>query len=216
MERIKVLLTLDIDIETGETICVDREVINDDIRNVIKKASKKTSSKTSSKPSNENSIPQLILEENKYTINQAAIELLGLNVDDENRLEIKYEKKGKTSIPVFGTNEIFGTKGGNKLTKSNTVACRGKANEELSKFGSVFTITAHPDKEGLFVLKDANNIIKEEEEDNEDLKGDENVQLSDDVVLDIPRDIEDEDLDLSGLIDEDDTNSTDDSFNFNL
>ena len=142
-ERIKILLTLDVDLETGETTCVSREVINDD--------KKSTSTKKTKKAKEEDPNPCITLEDNKYILNAAAAELLG--VEPEDRLDIKYEKQGKGSlIPVIGTNEAFGTKGGNKLTKGLSVSCRGKANEELSRYGSTFTLMAHPNKENLFIL----------------------------------------------------------------
>lgn len=147
-ERIKVLLTLDVDIETGETVCVGREVINDDLK---KEKKTTTSTKKPKKEKEENPTPCITLEDNKYILNAAAVELLG--VEPEDRLDIKYEKQGKgVMIPVIGTNEAFGTKGGNKLTKGFSVSCRGKANEELSKYGSTFTIIPHPNKDDLFIL----------------------------------------------------------------
>lgn len=191
MERIKLLITLDLDPETGETTCVDRQIINDDIKPLVKKSTKK-----SSKKADESTTPQLILEENKYSINNAAVELLGLDLDDENRLDIKMEKTGKTSIPVFGTSIAFGTPSkGNKLTKSLTVACRGKANEELSKYGSVFTIVPHPSKENLFILSSGETVAETE------VATDENISIPDETLT-IPAEVTDDDLDLSGLVED--------------
>lgn len=195
-ERIKVLLTLDVDIETGETVCVSREVINDD----LKKEKKATSTtKKPKKEKNENPNPCITLEDNKYILNAAAVELLG--VEPEDRLDIKYEKQGKgMMIPVIGTNEAFGTKGGNKLTKGFSVSCRGKANEELSKYGSIFTITPHPNKEDLFILSgdkqpssvqevvDENVVVDDELSSEElpmDLNIDELVEGSDNEIKEI-------------------------------
>ena len=146
IETFKVLFTYEQDPETGDIKCINREVINDDIKTV--KKSSTTTKKKSTK--NESSEPQLILGDNKYTLNAAAVELMGVEPDD--RLDIKYEKKGKTMVPIIGTNESFGTKAGNRLTKSFTVSCRGKANEELANYGTVFTVAEHPTKEGLFTL----------------------------------------------------------------
>lgn len=146
IETFKVLFTYEQDTETGDIKCINREVINDDIK-PVKKAS--TPKKKSSK--NESSEPQIILEDNKYTLNSAAVELMGVEPDD--RLDIKFEKNGKLMIPIIGTNESFGTKAGNRLTKSFTVSCRGKANDELQNYGTVFTLSVHPTKEGLFVMQ---------------------------------------------------------------
>ena len=80
--------------------------------------------KASKSKKEEISTPQLILEDNKYCLNTAAVELM--QVGPDSKLDIKYEKRGNTMVPVIGTDEVFKTKGGNKLTKSNTVACRGR------------------------------------------------------------------------------------------
>ena len=138
------------DTETGEveTKCISKKIDK-----------KETTSKASSKAT-------LTLEENKYRLNQAAIDLMG--VEPDCKIDIKYEKRGKNTVPVIGSDEAFGTKGGNKLTKSLTVACRGSRNEELSKYGNVFTIIPHETKEGLFIL-DNGNLPKEEEEEDIDI-----------------------------------------------
>lgn len=201
-ERIKVLLTLDVDIETGETVCVSREVINDDLK---KEKKTTTSTKKPKKEKEENPTPTITLEDNKYILNTAAVELL--NVEPEDRLDVKYEKQGKgLMIPVIGTNEAFGTKGGNKLTKGFSVSCRGKANEELSKYGSVFTIIPHPNKDGLFILcgdkkpNPAPEIV------------DENVVIEDEPVKD-----EELPIDLDGLVENpDDSIKEISSFDFDM
>lgn len=198
MERIKLLLTLDIDPETGETTCVDREIINDDIKKV------KTTKKKKSKEDNSTE-PILILEENKYKINNAVVELLGLDLDEENRLEINYEKKGKQSYPVFGTSTAFGHPSkGNKLTKSLTVACRGAANNDLSAYGTEFKLEPHPSKDNLFILVGDTPV--------EIPEGDENVSIPEEPVKDITED----DLDLSDFIAKEDNEEEVDGFNFSL
>lgn len=142
IEIFKVLFTYEQDSETGDIKCIDREVIKD---TPVKKTRKKSSVKE------ESSEPQITLESGKYILNSAAVELMGVEPDD--RLDIKYEKSGKLMIPVIGSDEAFGTKNGNRLTKSFTVSCRGKANDELANYGSVFTLQAHPKKEGIFILQ---------------------------------------------------------------
>lgn len=139
----------------------------------------------------ESTAPQLILEDNKYCLNAAAVELMGVGPDS--KLDIKYEK----GVPVIGTDEAFGTKGGNKLTKNNTVAYRGAKNEELAKYGTEFTISAHSSKEGLFVLSSENTPVQEE------LNGDENVALEEGDEDPLPLDI-----DLAELVDDQDANVT--------
>lgn len=170
--------------ETGEmtSTCVKRTVT---------KGTEPTSKTTKKVKKEESSTPELILEDNKYCLNTAAVELMGLTSDD--KLDIKYEKNGNVMVPVIGTDEAFGTKGGNKLTKSNTVACRGSKNEELSKYGTVFSITPHATKDGLFVLTgDAAPVAAP--------TGDENIAIEK-TDEDLPLDI-----DLSALVDDKDAN----------
>ena len=109
-----------VDTETGEmtTKCISRKVDKSNFEVTEVKPRKKTVVK------NESSEPKLILESNKYQLTQAAVELMGVEPDD--KIDIKYEKQGKNITPVIGSDETFGTKQGNKLTKSFTVACRGR------------------------------------------------------------------------------------------
>ena len=90
----------------------------------------------------------------------------------------------------------------NKLTKNNTVAYRGAKNEELAKYGTEFTILAHNSKEGLFVLSSGNIPVQQEE-----LSGDENIALEDEDSLPL-------DIDLAGLVNEQDANVTEIDANF--
>lgn len=148
MVRIKMLIVFDFDPETGEYTPVSREILNEGETGAKKtKAPKKGKGKSSLPDSKE---PLIVLEDNKYILNEAAAEALGVSPDD--RIDIKYEKQGKLLKPVIGSNEAFGTKGGNKLTNSLTVSCRGKANETLSEYGSQFTLIPHARKDGLFML----------------------------------------------------------------
>lgn len=148
MVRIKMLIVFDFDPETGEYTPVSREILNEGETGTKKtKAPKKGKGKSTLPDSKE---PLIVLEDNKYILNEAAAEALGVSPDD--RIDIKYEKHGKLLKPVIGSNEAFGTKGGNKLTNSLTVSCRGKANETLSEYGSQFTLIPHAHKDGLFML----------------------------------------------------------------
>lgn len=176
-----------VDTETGEmtTKCIKRTVDKANFEVSEKKTAKK-------KVSEDNSSPQLTLEDNKYRLNTAAIELMGVSA--ESKIDIKYEKQGKSMIPVIGTDEAFGTRGGNRLSKSNTVACRGSKHEELVKYGNVFQIIPHDSKAGLFILKGDAQI--------DTLDGDENVSI-------------DEEIDISQLIDDKDVEEIN-SFDFTL
>lgn len=123
----------------------------------------------------ESSDPTLILDSSKYSLNQAAVELM--KVEPDVRIDIKYDMINGVEYPVIGTEENFGVNGGNKLTKALTVSYRGKANERLSRFGSTFTVTPMKTKPGLFVLigdKEPEPVpdeieIKEDMTNNEDL-----------------------------------------------
>ena len=67
----------------------------------------------------------------------------------------------------------------NKLNKSNSVSYRGNANTELSKYGTVFKIKAHPKTANLFILEGENK--------QGDFSSDENIELPEDY--DIENDI---------------------------
>lgn len=138
----KIVFQLSVDTTTGEVTVVNTETGEIKETKVAKSSPKKKK--------DESSEPQLILEDNKYSLNTAAVTLMG--VQPEDRLCIKYKKVGKTTIPVIGTEEAFKTKGGNKLTKTFTVSCRGKANDELSTHGTIFTLSENSDGSGTFVL----------------------------------------------------------------
>ena len=178
-----------VDTETGEmtTKCISRKVDKTNFE-VVEEKSKK---KTSKSKKEESTVPSLILEENKYCLNQAAITLMG--VEPDCKLDIKYEKRGKETIPVIGSDESFGTHSGNKLNKSLTVACRGSKREELSKYGTEFTLVPHETKDGIFILHNKNadfeptvNNVPETEDE---------IELPDDI-------------DLQDLIDDKDTTIT--------
>lgn len=181
-----------VDTETGEMTskCISRKIDKSNFEVVEDKPKRKT---TKSKKE-ESSEPTLTLEDNKYCLNQAAADLMG--VEPDCKLDIKYEKRGKETIPVIGTDTAFGTKQGNKLTKSLTVACRGSKNEELSKYGTEFILVPHETKDGIFVLQ------------NEDAK----LERALDDTIEKPDSPEEEielpDIDLQDLIDDKDATIT--------
>lgn len=164
------IVTEFVDEETGEIIKDTREFKDDSIKKP--RASSGSSSSKSSKIE-ENPNPILRLEENKYVLTTGAVEALGVEPGDT--LDIKFQKFSKKILPIIGASEVWGTKAGNKLTKTNTVSCRGKVNDELSSYGTEFVLEPHPNKGGLFILKGENTpeiVIEttpepEEEEDFE-------------------------------------------------
>lgn len=160
---IKMLLTLDFDPATGEYKSLKQEIIKDEVKTrVVKEEVQETSE------------PQITLDPNKYILNKAAAQLMGVAWED--RISIKYQKIDGITFPVIGTDEAFGTKGGNKLTKGLSVSCRGKANDMLRQYGDTFTVTKMKGQDDLFVLvgnaerPEVDNIeVKEDENDNIDL-----------------------------------------------
>ena len=195
IQTFKVLFTYEQDDETGEVKVINREVVNDD----LPKPKKKTSAPKKSK-ADENPEPELTLEDNKYCLNTAAIELLGVEVDD--RIDIKFEKRDKVRVPVIGCNTAFGTQGGNRLTKSNTVSYRGKNHDLLEEYGTVFSFK-ETDKEGIYELIGDKPIPEEKE--------DENVKIVDEEVEEIGRP-----EDLVGIVDGDATEISADDIDFNF
>ena len=109
------------------------------LNGVAEKTKTTTTRKALSKKKDDGSEAFLIRAENKLILSQKLIEELGAEVDD--RIAINYERKEGLTFPVIGISTAFGGKeSGNKLTKSNTVACRGNSNTTLAEFGSRFTI----------------------------------------------------------------------------
>lgn len=180
---------MSVNIDTGEileTRLIDRSIGKSDLK-VVKTPKKKT-------VQDDGEEPKLILEENKYRLTSAAVSLMGL--DENSKLVIKYEDGKSGAIPVIGTNTAFGISSGNKLTKSNTVACRGGNREELAKHGTEFTLVPHPNKDGLFILHSGEMQIDQS-------IGDDNVKVEGEEGENIPFD-----LDLSELVDDQDANIT--------
>ena len=181
---------MSVDTETGEVLetkLIDRSV------NKPVKAMKATANEAVQDDEKE---PKLYLEDNKCRLNSKAVSLMGISPGD--KLDIKYDDGKNGSVPIIGTDEAFGTKGGNKLTKSNTIACRGSKNEELSKYGKEFVLATHPSKAGLFVLTSEEVAVDQ-------LVGDDNVNI------DTPEGI---DLNLEGLVDDEDANVSSIDTNF--
>lgn len=181
---------MSVDTETGEVL--ETKLIDRSINKPVKamKATAKEAVQDNDKE------PKLYLEDNKCRLNSKAISLMGINPGD--KLDIKYDEGKNGSVPIIGTDEAFGTKGGNKLTKSNTIACRGSKNEELSKYGKEFVLAVHPSKAGLFVLTSEEVAVDQ-------LVGDNNVNI------DTPEGI---DLNLEGLVDDKDVNVSSIDTNF--
>lgn len=183
--------------ETGEIITDTRELKDDSVK---KPSTRKSSSKKKdSEVDDTNPNPLLILEENKYILNKAAVEALGVEPGD--KVDIKQQKLNKKECLVIGAAETFGTQSGNKLTQKNAVSYRGKNNQNLAEHGNEFTFTPHPKIDGLFILT-----------------GNREPEIKEDVVPEAEDIASEDELDdeMASLIDgnADDTEISDNDFNF--
>lgn len=183
--------------ETGEILTDTRELKDDSVK---KPSTRKSSSKKKdSEVDDTNPNPLLILEENKYILNKAAVEALGVEPGD--KVDIKQQKLNKKECLVIGAAETFGTQSGNKLTQKNAVSYRGKNNQNLAEHGDEFTFTPHPKIDGLFILT-----------------GNQEPEIKEDVVPEAEDIASEDELDdeMASLIDgnADDTEISDNDFNF--
>lgn len=183
--------------ETGEILTDTRELKDDSVK---KPSTRKSSSKKKdSEVDDTNPNPLLILEENKYILNKAAVEALGVEPGD--KVDIKQQKLNKKECLVIGAAETFGTQSGNKLTQKNAVSYRGKNNQNLAEHGNEFTFTSHPKIDGLFILT-----------------GNREPEIKEDVVPEAEDIASEDELDdeMASLIDgnADDTEISDNDFNF--
>lgn len=141
--KLDILFHYDVNPNTGEITFIGKEELTVDTATSTKKITSKTTKVE------ENAEPLIKLDSNKLILTTGAVEFM--NVQPDCRLDIKYKKKDNISMPVIGTDTAFGTKGGNRLTKSNTISFRGSANEKLSEFGTEFKLEPSDD-EGIFYL----------------------------------------------------------------
>ena len=143
--KLDIIFHYDVNEQTGEIVYIGKEEITVDTKKTtVSKTTSKSSSKVDSNPD-----PIITLDPNKLILTQGAVDLL--NICPDCRVDIKYKKKGKATVPIIGTDAVFGTKSGNKLTKSNTVSYRGSANEKLATYGTTFKLEP-TDTEGIFYL----------------------------------------------------------------
>ena len=183
--------------ETGEIFTDTRELKDDSAKRPSTR--KSSSKKKDSEVDDTNPNPLLILEENKYILNKAAVEALGVEPGD--KVDIKQQKLNKKECLVIGAAETFGTQSGNKLTQKNAVSYRGKNNQNLAEHGNEFTFTPHPKIDGLFILT-----------------GNREPEIKEDVVPEAEDIASEDELDdeMASLIDgnADDTEISDNDFNF--
>ena len=143
--KLDIIFHYDVNEQTGEITYIGKEEVTVDTAKTASKSSKSSSAKKV----DENPDPIVTLDSNKLILTQGAVDLL--QVCEDCRIDIKYERKDKKAVPIIGTDAAFGTKAGNKLTKSNTVSYRGAANDKLAAYGTVFRL--EPTKnEGIYYL----------------------------------------------------------------
>lgn len=145
--KLDILMHYEVDETTGEIKFIGKEEITVDSASA--KASKSSTTKKSTSKVDDNPEPLITLEANKLVLTQGAVD--ALNPCEDCRIDIKYKKKDKKLVPVIGTDAAFGTKAGNKLTKTNTVSYRGAANDKLSAFGTVFRLEP-TEEDGIFYM----------------------------------------------------------------
>lgn len=180
--KLNILFHYDVNEQTGEITFIGKEEITVDTNTTIKRKSTKVVVE-------ENKDPLITLDSSKLILTTGAVELMNICADC--RVDIKYKKKDKTSVPVIGTDAAFGTKGGNKLTKTNTVSFRGSANTKLAEFGTTFKLEPSEDSGIFYMIGDKmNNPIPEDTIDIED-------ELDLDALDEL--DINDDDTSLEGF-----------------
>ena len=148
--KLDILMHYEVNEMTGEVKFIGKEEISVDTASTKRTTSKVTKIE-------ENKEPLITLDQNKLILNTGAVETL--NVCADCRIDIKYKKKGSISVPVIGTDTAFGTKGGNKITKNNTVSFRGSANEKLSEFGTEFKLEPSEDAGIFYMIGDKMNKV---------------------------------------------------------
>lgn len=191
--KLDILFHYEVNEQTGEITYIGKEEISVDTK--ATKSATKTSTKASTAKVDANPDPIITLDSNKLVLTQGAVDLLQVCADC--RVDIKYKKKDKKAVPIIGTDAAFGTKSGNKLTKSNTVSYRGAANEKLSSYGTTFKLEPTED-EGIYYL--VGDKVQEE-------------NSIPDEIINIENELDIETLDNLN-IDEDDTNL--EKFDFKL
>ena len=104
--KLDIIFHYNVDEQTGEITYIGKEEVTVDTASTTKKS---TSKKSTTKV-DDNSDPIVTLDSNKLILTQGAVDLL--QVCEDCRVDIKYEKKDKKAVPVIGTDAAFGTKAG--------------------------------------------------------------------------------------------------------
>lgn len=142
IQSAKLVLSI-VDKEAGEIIT--REATLGDFKEV-KKSSSSSGTRTRKPKDDGDPNPKATLLEGKIQLNNAAMELTGWEA--EMKIDIRFEKKGKQITPIM----LEDMAKGNRLTKTNTISCRGSKHDNLSEYGTVFDVVPYEGKDGWFKL----------------------------------------------------------------
>lgn len=134
--KLDILMHYDVNETTGEITFIGKEELKVDTST----SSKKSTPKKSTTKKDENPEPIVTLDTNKLILTQGAVDLL--QVCEDCRVDIKYDKRGKQEYPLIGTDAAFKKKGGNLLTGKNTVRYGGANNKKLATYGTTFKLEA--------------------------------------------------------------------------
>ena len=185
IQSAKLVLSI-VDKETGEIIT--REATLGDFKEVKKSTS--TTTRTRKPKDDGDPNPKATLLEGKIQLNNAAMELTGWEA--EMKIDIRFNKEGKKITPIL----LEDLSKGNRLTKTNTISCRGSKHDNLAEYGTIFDVVPYEGKDGWFKLVG-------------------NAPEKEDDTVDIPEEIanpSDEDLD----VDEDGVEAADISFDLDI
>jgi hypothetical protein len=177
--KLDIIFHYNVDEKTGEITYIGKEEVTVDTAKTASKASKSSSSKKV----DESPDPIVTLDSNKLILTQAAVDLL--QVCEDCRIDIKYEKKDKKAVPIIGTDAAFGTKAGNKLTKSNTVSYRGAANEKLSAYGTTFRLEPTKNTGIYYLVGDAEPVEEKVPEEIINIENELDIAVLDDLNVDL-------------------------------
>lgn len=137
---------------------------------------------------NDTAEPTIVLDSNKYLLNEAAVKALGISAGD--KVAVQYKIVDGVKYPIIGSSAAFGIADGNKLTKGLTVSCRGKQRELLAEYGTTFNLSPYKGVEGLFVLlgdappKPIETVVEDEIEVIEDSDVDLDIEEEDTFAID--------------------------------
>ena len=143
------------DDEAGKWVALNKET--GEVREFTAATKKTTTTRTKKKKEDENPNPQVTLEDNKYSLNSAAVALM--NIEPDMKLCIKMKKIDGSMLPIIGTNTAFKVKDANRVTQKFTVACRGANHDALAAYGTIFDLEPNPELEGTFIMRGDNGSV---------------------------------------------------------